>query len=115
MERKLAESSSFTNPDVLEQYPHVLHRLIDMVIGECQPTLSQHEQLLTHLTECLYCQIALGVLVAAVRDHDRSSGSSDEPAAQLLSQVTDIIHETKARDDIRAYIEILEAKGEKKA
>jgi hypothetical protein len=34
---------------------------------------------------------------------------------KLLSQITEIIRETKARDKIRVYIEMLEAKGEKKA
>src|SRR5713101_5598532 len=114
MERKVAETSLLTNAEILE-YPHVVRKLIDMVMDEWQPTLSQYEQLVTHLTECIHCQVALGTLVVVERDYDRSSGSPVGPAEKILSQITEIIHETKARDDIRAYIEMLEAKGEKEA
>jgi hypothetical protein len=115
MERKVAETSPFTNPGILEQHSHYAHRLIDMVMDEWQPTSSQYEQLVTHLKECIHCQVALGMFVIVERNYDRSTGSPVVPAERLLSQITEIIHETTARDEIGAYIEMLEAKGEKKA
>lgn len=115
MQREVAETSPGANSESLEEHPHVVQKLINLVKNEWQPTPPQYEELLTHLTGCIDCQIALGTLIAIEREYDRATSSPVGPAEQLLSRITKIIHETKARDEIRAYIELLEAKGEKKA
>jgi hypothetical protein len=115
MKRSVVETSLLNNPKILVQHPHYIHRLIEMVTDEWQPTPSQYERLVTHLIGCLHCQVALGMLVVLERDYARSSSSPVGLVERLLSQITEIIHETTIRNQITAYIEMLEAKGEKKA
>lgn len=115
MKRSVIETSLLNNPEILVQHPHYVHRLIEMDLNEWQPTPSQYQRLVTHLTSCLHCQVALGMLVILERDYARSSGSPVGPAEQLLSRVTELIHETTVRNEITAYIEMLEEKGEMKA
>ena len=115
MKRNVAEASSFSNPEILEEHPHYAHRLVDLMLDEWQPTPDQYELLVNHLAECIHCQVALGTLVVIERDNVEPGDSSSGLLEQLLSLITKIIHETKARDEITAYIEILEVKGEKQA
>lgn len=115
MERKIVEIIPVPNSDILDQFPHVVPRLVDLVMNEWQPTPSQNEQLLTHLVDCVYCQIALRTLLVAELDCDLSDGSAEQPARQLLSHLTNIIHETSVRDNMGAYIEMLDASGEEAA
>lgn len=115
MKRDVVEKSLFNNPDILVHHPHYVHRLIEMDLNEWQPTPSQFQHLVTHLAKCIHCQVALGILALIERDSARSIGSPTGPIEQLLSQVTELIHETTVRNEITAYIEMLEAKGKKKA
>lgn len=109
MERKMIEIASDANMDLLKDLPHVLPRLIDLLMGEWEPTQWQQEELLAHLAECLYCQIALRICIEQELNYDRSMKLSEDLGRLLLSQLTEIIHATTIRDDIGTYIEIADA------
>ena len=111
MKRKNIETLPVADLELLKNLPHVLPKLVDLVMGEWEPTALQQEQLTMHLAECLYCQIALRQFVEAALDDDKHCGLSEEPGRQLLSQLTQIIHTTSIRDDIGAYIETVDAQG----
>ena len=99
----------------LEQPPHILPVLIDLVKGEGHPNLLEQEQILSHLAECLPCQDALRTLLAIELERDRQIGITEEPASKLISRLSDIIEETHVRQDIPAYVEASELWGDEEA
>jgi hypothetical protein len=102
--------TGFENLDVP---PHVLSQLIDMLLGNWQPAPADLEVLLSHLVECLHCQLALGTLIA-LELHSDLAEEDHSTLRNLLAQLTDLIHETQI-DDLVAYLEVLEAQGQAEA
>src|SRR5450755_4955237 len=100
MKRKMIEIASDANKDLLKDLPHALPRLINLLMGEWEPTPRQQEDLLAHLAECLYCQVILRVCIEKELDYDKSVGVTEKPGRLLLAQVTKIIHATTMRDNI---------------
>ncbi|HAG97901.1 MAG TPA: hypothetical protein DDW33_14605 [Ktedonobacter sp.] len=103
-------------PDLLVP-PHIVDKLLHLVVGEWQPDLSQQEQLIAHFTECSYCRIALIVLLSAEQEYDRLYGESEVPVRDLLKRFVRIHHEIEAQDyeHIGAYAEAIVALGREKA
>ena len=103
-------------PDLLVP-PHIVGKLIDLIVGEWQPDPSQQEQLVAHLTECHFCRTALIVLLSARQEYERSSGYPEGPARNLLMRFVMIHHEIEAQEYERmgAYAEAIVAEGKEKA
>ena len=114
MSRKKAEVMRTQDSD-LEQPPHVLSVLIDLVRGEVHPNSSEQERIFGHLSECVLCQDALRTLLAIELDRDRQIGITEEPIRKLISRLSSIIEKTQIRQDIPAYIEAIELWGDEEA
>src|SRR5512135_290663 len=111
MKRRRAQVLHRTDPERLDMPPHIMPQLVDIVLGDWHPAPPDLEQVLTHLVECIHCQVTLGTLMALELDSGISSESSEE-LRKLLTRLTRIIHETKAQGMLGAYIEVLESQGE---
>ena len=98
----------------LNEAPHVLPQLIDMILGEQQVLPAQQKQLWTHLAECVHCQAFLGSYLLAVIESNKEHDEPEDQARELLNRLTQMIHET-LREDIPAYIQRLEEQDEKEA
>ena len=104
------------DPDLLVP-PHIVGKLIQLVVGEWQPDPSQQEQLIAHITECRYCRIALIVLLSAEQEYERLNSFPEAPASKLLAQFVTIHHEIEAQEyeHMGAYAETIVAKGREEA
>lgn len=102
--------TGFENLDVP---PHVLSQLIDMMLVNWQPAPADLETLLSHLVECLHCQLTLGTLIA-LELHSNPAEEDHRTLRNLLAQLTDFIHQTQI-DDLVAYLEVLEVQGQDEA
>jgi hypothetical protein len=99
----------------LEQPPHILPVLIDLIRGEEHPNSDEQERILAHLAECVFCQDALRTLLAIELDQDRQIGITEEPIGKLISRLSSIIEKTQIREEIPAYIEAIELWGDEEA
>lgn len=93
--------------------PHVLSQLIEMMLGNWQPAPADLEALLSHLVECLHCQLALGTLIA-LELHSDVAEEDRKTLRTLLARLDDLIHETQI-DGLVGYLEVLEAQGQDEA
>lgn len=116
MKERKATVMDKVRPDLLVP-PHIVSELIHLVSGEWQPDLSQQEQLVAHLTECPYCRTALIILLSAEQEYERSSGSPEVSARNLLMRFVTIHHEIEAQEyeQMGAYAEAIVAEGKEKA
>ncbi len=111
MGRKKATAMIAQENDNLEQPPHILIALFDLLRGEAHPTLYEREQQVEHLARCIPCQDALRTLLAVELDQDRQIGITEEPIWKLISRLTSVIEKTQIQNDIPAYIEAIELWG----
>ena len=116
MKEKKVTLMDKVRPDLLVP-PHIVGKLIHLVVGEWQPDPSQQEQLIAHITECRYCRIALIVLLSAEQEYERLNSFPEAPAHNLLMQFVTIHHEIEAQEYERmgAYAETIVAKGREEA
>jgi hypothetical protein len=116
MEEKKVTIMDKVRPDLLVP-PHIVGKLIHLVVGEWQPDHSKQEQLVVHLTECPYCRTALIVLLSADQEYERLNSSPEAPVHNLLTQFVTIHHEIEAQDyeHMGAYAEAIIAKGREEA
>jgi hypothetical protein len=116
MEEKKVTIIDKVHPDLLK-LPHILGKLIHLVIGAWLPDLSQQEQLVVHLTECPYCRTALIVLLSPDYEFERLNSSPEAPVHNLLTQFVTIHHEIEAQDyeHMGAYAEAIIAQGREEA
>ncbi len=98
----------------LREPPHVISQLIDMVLGEDQNLLAQQEQRWAHLKICVSCQAFLGSYLLKAIEYDKAHDIPSQGTQQLLSKLTQLMHGTLA-EDMPAYIEALENRGEAEA
>src|SRR5271169_1507774 len=92
MEEKRASIIDKVHPDLLVP-PHIVDKLLHLVVGEWQPDSSQQEQLVVHLTECPYCRTSLIVLLAADQESERLNNYPEATMRNLLTQFVSIHHE----------------------
>jgi hypothetical protein len=116
MKEKKATVMDKVRPDLLVS-PHIVGKLIHLVLGEWQPDPSQQEQLITHLTECPYCGTALIVLLSAEQEYEKLNSYPDVSARNLLARFVTIHHEIEAQEYERmgAYAEAIVAEGREEA
>jgi hypothetical protein len=95
----------------LKKPPHVLPQLIDMITGKRQLPPEQQEQRWEHLVECIHCQTFLGSYLVKMIEYDKAHGNPAGTAQELLTRLTQIIHET-LKEDIPAYVEALREQSE---
>jgi len=98
-----------------DEHLHVGSKLVGLMAGTWQPTPPELEHLIDHLVGCIYCQVALGTLIAAQANANECEDCSTEAVQMLLSKLAEAIHEAPILDDVSAYIETLETLGEEKA
>lgn len=116
MEDKMTAEEAAMGPIMLDKPPHILPQLMEVVEGDWQPTPTEQEQLLAHLVECEYCQVTLRVLVEARLAEGSPGSSSEDPARKLLARLGKFAQKKQAHyEQIAAYIETLEVRGEKAA
>ena len=116
MKEKKVTLMDKVRPDLLVP-PHIVGKLIHLVVGEWQPDPSQQEQLIVHITECRYCRIALIVLLSAEQEYEKLNSSPESSARNLLARFVTIHHEIEAKDyeQMGAYAEAIVAAGKEKA
>lgn len=116
MKGKRANIRDKVHPDLLVP-PHIVDKLIHLVVGEWQPDPSQQQQLVAHLTECPYCRTALIVLLSAEQEYERSDSYPEEPMHDLVMRFVTIHHEIEAQEYERmgAYAEAIVAQGREEA
>lgn len=104
------------HPDLLVP-PHIVGKLIHLVVGEWQPDPSEQEQLVGHLTQCPYCRTVLIVLLSAEQKYERLNNYPETLAHNLLTQFVTIHHEIEAYEyeRIGAYAETIVAEGREEA
>jgi hypothetical protein len=95
----------------LKKPPHVLSQFIDMLTGRGPLDLVQQGQRWQHLAGCIDCQTFLGIYLI---EYEKAEGSLEGPVRELLSQLTQIMHET-LKKDIPAYVDTLEEQGKEPA
>jgi hypothetical protein len=116
MKEKKATIIDKVHPDLLVS-PHVVDKLIHLIVGEWQPDPAQQKQLVAHLKECPYCRTALIVLLSAEQEYERLNHYPETPARDLLTRFVTIHYEMEAQDyeHMGAYAEAIVAGGRKKA
>lgn len=116
MKNKMKALESVLGSVSLDKPPHILSQLTEIVEGDLLATPSEQEQLLAHLIECEYCQIALEMLVAPELADYSSDDSSVDLASELLMRHGESIKKRQTHyEQIAAYIEMLEAHGVEEA
>ena len=112
MKRKKGTAMDIAHPELLVP-PHIVGKLIDLVVGERQPDPSQQEELIAHLTECSYCRTALIVMLSAEQEYERSNSYPEAAIRNLLTRFVTIHHEIEAQDyeHMGAYAEAIVAEG----
>jgi len=98
----------------LNQPPHILPQLIDIVTGEQQYTSAEQEQRWQHLARCMYCQAFTGIYLLEVIESEVEPGSSKERARKLLIKLTSVMHRVLAVD-IPPYVEMFVEQGGERA
>ena len=116
MKEKKATIMDKVRPDLLVS-PHIVSELIHLVLDNWQPDLAQQEQLIAHLTECLYCRTALIVLLSAEQEYEKLNDYPEVSARNLLARFVTIHHEIEVQEYelMGAYAEAIVAEGREKA
>src|SRR5438128_1508929 len=99
-------------PDLLVP-PHIVGKLLHLVVGEWQPDPSQQEQMVTHFTECSYCRTALIVWLSAEQVYDRLNNYPEASVRNLIVRFATIHHEIEAQEyeHMGAFAEAIVAEG----
>lgn len=95
---------------------HIKLQLLSLLEGSWQPTVSELDQLLDHLTTCPLCQTFLGACIEVQKNEERRwKEKTQENVNGLLSSLERSVHETLLVNDVSTYIETIEMAGEDKA
>ena len=97
--------------------PHIVNKLIDLLVGELHPTPSKQKRLITHLIECPDCRIAFSVLLAIRDEYETKEEYPERFIHDFLVQfrmITDQI-ESRKFEQLGAYAEKIVAEGRAKA
>ncbi len=116
MKDKMPALESVLGPTVLDKPPHILSQIIEIVEGDLLATPSEQEQLLAHLIECEYCQIALEMLLDSKLPGYIPGDTAADLASKLLARCAEGIKKRHEHyEQIAAYIEMIEEHGEEEA
>src|SRR5947209_15192565 len=97
--------------------PHVVDKLIDLIVDGWHPDPAQQEQLVSHLAECPHCRITLIVLLSIEQEYAKLNNYPEASARDLLTQFVTLHHQIQAQDYeyIGAYAEAIVAQGREEA
>ncbi len=98
----------------LDQAPHVLAQLIELLRGTSPFSPAQHRQIGQHLAECMHCQVFVELSLLTMIEDAQMHGNPIRPTQELLTRWSRITHATY-KEDIPAYVETLMEQGDKKA
>jgi len=94
--------------------PHIVNKLIDLLIDDWQPTSFEQEQLKIHLSECSDCCIAFSILLVIGGEYEAREDRS-EKFIQDFSTHFRILHEqmeARSFELLGAYAEKIVAEGQ---
>ncbi len=97
--------------------PHIVNKLIDLLVGAWQPTKSEQQQLTMHLSECTDCRIALSILLVIRGKYEAKEGYSERFIQDLSIQFITLHDQIEAHrlEYIGTYVEKILTEGQKKA
>jgi hypothetical protein len=97
--------------------PHIMDKLIGLILGEWIPSPQEKKHLVAHLIICEYCRTALIILLFAVKKQEPLNKTSETDVDEILAQFVNIHHEIEELEYERmgAYAEALTAEGKEKA
>lgn len=116
MEEKKATVMDKLHPELLAP-PHIVDKLIHLLMGKWQPDPFQQEQLIAHLLKCPYCRITLIILLAGEHEDEKLNGTPEAPVSNLLTRFVSIHHEIEVQqfEYMGAYAEAIVAEGREEA
>ncbi len=94
---------------------HFLKMFTDVVTGERRQTAFEMEYLLDHLIVCVLCQATLGTYTVLQAQTDRSNRYAREAIAAFRSSLAETLHGIDFQNDLSAYIDALETRGQTEA
>jgi hypothetical protein len=92
-----------------------LKMFTDIVSGERRQTASEMDGLLDHLIVCVFCQAALGTYAVLQAEADRSNRDVREAIEAFRSSLAETLHGIDFQNDLSAYIDVLETRGQTEA
>lgn len=98
----------------LNQAPHVLAQLMDLLRGTPLFAPAQSQQIEQHLAGCIHCQVFVELALLSMIEDAQAHNDPTEPAWQVLKHWSRITHAT-CKDEIPAYVDMLMAQGEEQA
>jgi hypothetical protein len=94
---------------------HFLKMFTDVVTGEQRQTAFELDCLLDHLIVCVLCQAMLGTYAVLQAEADRSNRYVREAIEAFRSSLAETLHGIDFQNDLSAYIEALETRGQTEA
>src|SRR5689334_16927963 len=94
---------------------HPIDKMIHFITDIQQLTNSELEQLVEHIIDCQDCRDSIRVFIAAGKDMARTENCPGTRTGGLLDQMAQIMLEIDAKNDISAYIDVLEMQGKEAA
>lgn len=98
----------------LDQAPHVLAQLLDLLNGTLHLSITRRRQIGQHLASCLPCQVCAAMALLAVVEDARARGEPVERIQRLLTCLLRITH-AAFKEEIPAYVDTLIEQGEREA
>lgn len=97
--------------------PHIVNKLIDLLVGDWQPTNSEQQRLTIHLSECYDCRIALSILLVIRGEYEAKEGYPESFIQDLSAQFRTLREQIESRrlEYIGAYAEKIISEGQDKA
>ncbi len=97
--------------------PHIVDKLIDLLIDDWQPTPFEQEQLRVHLSECSDCCIAFSILLVIGGEYEARKDHSEKFIQDFSTQFRILHEQMEARsfELLGAYAEKIVAEGQDKA
>ncbi len=98
----------------LDQAPHVLTQLLDLLKGTLKLSVSQRRQVGQHLANCMPCQVCVAMALLAMIEDAQARGEPVERTRRLLACLLRTTHAT-FKEEIPAYVDALIEQGEQEA
>ena len=93
-------------PEKLDQAPHVLAQLLNLLGGTGPLAVAQRQQIGQHLAICIPCQVGVEIALLAVIEDAQTREQPVQYAQKLLACLARITHAT-FKEEIPAYVEAL--------
>ena len=115
------EEKQVTSMNKIHRYlllpPHIVNKLIDLLVGEWRPTSFEQELLTIHLSECSDCRVAFSILLVIGREYEAKEDNSKKFIQAFSAQFRTIHDQIEAHkfEQLGVYAEKIVAEGHAKA